>query len=108
MSCISFCFKDRKSKGFCSVLQVHICVCVCVCIPYIVLFCALHDLFERNERVIASDGILLQVTQVDISGDEDLKRVLIISKRHIERNKQDQRHGYDYRSERGCCFSVYI
>lgn len=66
----------------------------------------LHDLIERHERVIASDGVLLQVTQVDVGGNKDLKRVLIISKGQIERNKQDQSRGDDYRSQRKC-FTVY-
>lgn len=47
--------------------------------PYVVLFCALHDLVKRHKRVVASDGVLLQVTQVDIGGDEDLKGVLVVS-----------------------------
>lgn len=58
--------------------------------PYVVLFCALHDLVKRHKRVVASDGVLLQVTQVDIGGDEDLKGVLIVSEGQIEGNKEDQ------------------
>lgn len=49
-----------------SVPQVQI---ISMCVPYVVLFRTLHDLIKRDKCVIASYGILLQVTQVNIGGN---------------------------------------
>lgn len=38
-----------------------------------------HDLIKRHKRVISSNSIFLQVTQVNVRGNEDLESVLIIA-----------------------------
>ena len=45
---------------------------------HLVLFGTLQDLVEGVERVVATDSIFLQVTKVNIRGDQDLEGVLIV------------------------------
>lgn len=40
-----------------------------------------QDLVQRVVRVIASDGILLQVTQMDVCRNEDLEGILVVPER---------------------------
>lgn len=69
--------------------QIYLCA---VAVPYIILSGTTHDLIERHKRVVASDGVFLQVSEVDVRGDEELKRVLVVSVGQIEQSKQGQGH----------------
>lgn len=45
---------------------------------YLLCLGMLQDLFQRVVRVIAADGILLQVTKMNVCSNEDLESILII------------------------------
>lgn len=45
-------------------------------------FCTVQDLIHGVERVGASDGVLLQVAEVNVRGQQDLERILLIPGRY--------------------------
>lgn len=45
---------------------------------YLLCLGMFQDLFQRFVRVIATDGILLQVTKMNVRRNEDLESILIV------------------------------
>lgn len=55
-------------------------------VQYLICLGTFHDLIQCVVGVIAADGILLEVAQVNICSNEDLERILIIPSK-ISHNK---------------------